>query len=170
MKKGIFFLCVVVFCAFVFRSNAQSLKFGHINLSDIIKIMPEIDSANKKLETYGKEMELIYEEMLVEYNKKTDEYQKNNGKWSETVKSAKEKEIFDIQRRLQEQQQNFQQGAQDLQQKLLAPVYDKAANAIAKVAKANSLSHVFEINNLLYFNESQSLDLMPLVKKELNLK
>ena len=170
MKKGILFLLAVVLCSFVFRGNAQNLKFGHINSSDLIMIMPERDSANKQLEAYGKEMEAIYEEMLVEHNRKLDDYQKNIDKWQDAVKSAREKEIVDIQRRLQEQQQAFQQGVQEMQQKLFAPIYEKVRNAIEKTAKANALIYVFETGNLLYFNESQSMDLMPLVKKELNLK
>ena len=61
-----------------------------------------------------------------------------------------------------------------LQQKeaeLFQPVMEKAQAAIEKVAKANGFTYVFDLGagGLLYFSE-QSVDILPLVKKELGIE
>jgi len=54
---------------------------------------------------------------------------------------------------------------------LMAPVIEKAQNAITKVAKANNLVYVFDLSagSLIYFDDAVSLDLLPLAKKELGI-
>jgi hypothetical protein len=52
---------------------------------------------------------------------------------------------------------------------LLAPIQEKVRSTITKIAKANGLIYVFDVTGLLYFNETQSTDLMPLVKKEMGI-
>ncbi|MFC2096669.1 OmpH family outer membrane protein [Bacteroidota bacterium] len=48
---------------------------------------------------------------------------------------------------------------------------DKAQAAIEKVAKANGFTYVFDLGagGLLYFSD-QSIDILPLVKKELGIE
>ena len=76
---------------------------------------------------------------------------------------------------MQQRIQGFQQTAQqDLQQKeaeLFQPIMDKAQSAIEAVAKANGFTHVFDLGagGVLYFSE-QSIDILPLVKKELGIE
>lgn len=157
--------------AFSCEVNAQSLKFGHINSGDLLNVMPQMDSMQVKLDAFAKDLGEIQEEMVVEYNRKLDEFSKNQDKWSEVVKESKQNELLAIQRRLQEQQQNAQQQYQAEQQKLFQPVLELVRTTIAKVAKANGLTYVFDVagGTLLYFNEAQSTDVLPLVKKELNI-
>ena len=170
MRKVLVFV-FIAFVAFSETSNAQSYKFGHINTSDLINVMPERDSAMKKLEAYAKDMGEIYDEVLVEYNKKMEEFGSKQNTWSETVKTAKQKELVELQRRLQEQQQSFETGYQEEQRKLLAPIQEKVRATITKVAKAQGLIYVFDIagGGLIYFNEVQSTDILPSVKKEMGI-
>ena len=60
---------------------------------------------------------------------------------------------------------------QQQQQILMSPVIKKAQDAIEKVAKANNLIYVFDISTgaTVYHDEKQSMDLLPLAKKELGI-
>ncbi len=58
-----------------------------------------------------------------------------------------------------------------MQQVLMSPVIEKAQNAITKVAKENGLTYVFDLSagSLIYYDDKGSVDLLPLVKKELGI-
>ena len=171
MRKVLLLVCLAL-VAFCGTTTAQTYKFGHINTSELINVMPEKDSAMKKLEAYTKDMSEVYEEAMVEYNKKVDEFSTKQATWSETVKTAKQKDLMEIQRRLQEQQQAFEPVYQEEQRKLFGPIQEKVRTTITKVAKAQGLIYVFDIagGSVIYFNEVQSVDILPLVKKEMGIK
>lgn len=168
MKKFLTFLLVALIAG---SASAQSYKFGHINTADLIAVMPERDSAMKKMEAFSKDLQEIFEGMQVEFNKKVADFEKNQATWSEAVKNAKQKEVVDMQRRLQEQQQAYQEDLEKEYQKYITPIQEKMRTTIAKVAKANGLIYVFDIANgaISYFNPDQSVDVLPLVKKEMNI-
>jgi len=52
----------------------------------------------------------------------------------------------------------------------MKPIVDKANAAISKVAKANGFVYVFDVSTgaVAYFSD-QSIDVLPLVKKELGI-
>ena len=89
---------------------------------------------------------------------------------SKIIKDTKQKEILDIQTRLQAFQESAQTSLQTRQNELMAPSIAKANKGIADVAKENGFSYVFNTTDgvLLYFEGGE--DLMNLVKKKLNLK
>ena len=69
------------------------------------------------------------------------------------------------------QQQSAQQDLAQLEQKLYAPIFEKARNAVSKIAKDKGLTFVFELstNPVVYYNEAQSVDLLPLAKAALGI-
>jgi outer membrane protein len=171
MRKVLFlFLCVAMGCISS-QSNAQTFKFGHINSGEIWQVMPELDSVRVKIERTEKELQAILDEGRAEAEKKYNEFQANQDKWSSVVKESKQAEIIELERRLQVQQQNAQTRLQQEQQKLLEPIQKKFKDAVDKVGKANNFTYIFDISagNPLYFNETQSSDIGPLVKKELGI-
>ncbi len=149
----------------------QNYKFGHINAQELIVLMPERDSATTKMENYGKELQEQIEAMQVEYNTKLNTYQQKAATWSAAILEAKQKELVELQTRIQEFQQTAQEDFQKMQQTLLRPVIEKANKAIETVAKREGFTYIFDISsgNIPYFNVEQSIDLLPLVKKELNI-
>lgn len=169
MKRFFF----ILFAAALFAGtsvNAQSVKIGVINTQDLIALMPERDSAESKLKVYQADLEEQAEAMRVEFNTKFDEYQKKSSTMSDLIRQQKEKELQDIQTRFTEFQENAQQDFQNVQYNLMAPVYQKAQEAIRKVAKDNSVTIVMDLSSLLYHDEAATLNMLPLVKKELGIK
>ena len=169
MKKIVLLaVCVLSFGAL---SQAQNLKFGHINNSELINLMSERDSALVKLMAYENDLRETLDGMGTEYNNKVNEYQRKRNEWAPVVIETKERELTELGQRMQQFQQTAQQEMAQMQQELMNPVFEKAQNAITKVAKANNLVYVFDtsVGALIYFDEAVSLNLLPLAKKELGI-
>ena len=60
---------------------------------------------------------------------------------------------------------------QQKEAELFQPIMDKAQAAIEKVSKSNGFTYVFDISagGVVYFSE-KSIDILPLVKKELGIE
>ncbi len=112
------------------------------------------------------------EAVQVEFNTKALDYQKNAATLSDAVKEMRQKELDGVQQRYQELSQLATQQFQKAQMDLFDPVLKKAQAAIDKVSKENSFTLVFNTANepLAYYNAATVTDILPLLKKELNLK
>jgi len=173
MKRFIGIAALTILVALMGQSAiAQNMKFGHINSDELIQALPEFDSANVKLEKFRKELVNALELMSVELNNKNDAYNKESKNLSDIVKQAKEGEIMDIQKRIQEFQTNAQTQLQNKQAELFQPVYAKVDKAIKDIGKENGFVYVFDIakGSLLYFDETKSTNVMALAKAKLGLK
>ena len=169
MKKIVLLaFCVLSFSAF---SQAQNVKLGHINSNELISLMSERDSALVKLMAYENDLQETLEGMGTEYNNKLNEYQRKRNEWAPVVVETKERELTELGQRIQQFQQNAQQEMAQMQQTLMTPVIEKAQNAITKVSKAQNLTYVFDLSvgALIYFDDAVSINLLPLVKKELGI-
>ena len=99
--------------------------------------------------------------MYEEYQTKTQQYQQKSASWSQAIRESKEKEIMDIQSRLEQTQQSLQQEMQQLQNSLQAPIYEKAQNTVNELAKAKGVAFVFEKSSMIYVDPAQGTDLTP---------
>ena len=170
MKK----IILIFFCAAAlgFAANAQTApKFGHVNTSLLIELMPERDSAVIKIQAYQKDLIETLQGMEDEYNAKVTEYQRKQNDWAPVVLEAKAKEIQELGQRAQQFQQSAQQDMQQMQQSLMAPIVEKAQTTLTKLAKEKGLIYLFDLSagTILYYNEAESLDMLPLAKKELGI-
>ena len=170
--KTLFKLTLALAVVAVCGSTASAQKFGYINMAELVTLMPESDSASVKLQALQKELGDQLDAVQVEFNTKYQEYQKNQATYSEAVNQLKTKELNDLQNRYQELQQVASQQFQKTQGDLLTPIYDKAQKAVEKVSKDNGFTLVFNVTSdpLAYYNSATVTDVLPLVKKELNLK
>lgn len=150
----------------------QQIKLGYINSQELIQLMPESDSAQVKLEAYTRELSDQLEALQVELNNKFQKYQKEVSTYTEAIRGMKEKELNDLNARIQESRQVAEQDLQKMQIDLMTPIFDKADTAIKKVAAANTITAVFDTaqGSLLYFDENTMVNMLPLVKTELNIK
>jgi len=151
---------------------AQNLKFGHINSDELIQALPQFTTANDSLESFRQELVNALELMTVELNNKSDAYNKASKTLTDLVKQSKEQELVDMNRRIQEFQNNAQQQLQDKQVELLQPIYAKVDKAIKDVGKENGFTYIFDVakGSLLYFDEAKSTNVMVLAKAKLGIK
>ena len=110
--------------------------------------------------------------MSVELNNKNDSYTKDSKNWTDIVKQTKEQEIIDLNRRMQEFQNNAQEQLQNKQVELFTPIQQKVDKAIKDVSKENGFVYVFDTGSgvLLYFDETKSTNILPLAKAKLGIK
>jgi outer membrane protein len=171
MKTTIKIFLAAAFVLLMGSAEAQNLKFGHINVQELLSLMPERDSAELRLKAYGKDLSEQIDQLQVEYNNKVQNYLQKKDSFTPAIREMREKEIGELEQRIQEFQQTAQQDFQRMQGELMRPVIEKADAAIKKIGKANGFIYVFDISTggVIYFSET-STDIMPLVKKELNIK
>ena len=125
----------MVFCL-IGTSVAQDMKFGHINSSELLQAMPESKKVQQDLEAYARQLESQMTTMSSEYQAKVTEYQTNEQVWGDIVLESKMREISDLEKRIQEFQQQAQGSLSKKEQQLFQPLLDKAQKAIDEVAKA----------------------------------
>ncbi|MDY0328545.1 MAG: OmpH family outer membrane protein [Arcobacteraceae bacterium] len=146
------------------------LKIGHLNTNDLMQVMPGVDSAGQALNDYAQNLQKQLETMVSEFQTKYDEYLTNEAQYVDAVKQIKQKELVDLQTRIQD----FQNDAQDLlakkEQELMQPFIDKAKNAIDEVAKEKGYTYILDTStgSVLYWEGGD--DIMMFVKEKLGIK
>ncbi len=166
MKK-IFVIAALALVSFA--ASAQDFKFGYVNYTELVQLMPEMDSVRVQLEAQQKETYETLGAMYEEYNNKAQQFQQKQASWTPAIRDSKMKELQEIEARFQESQQIFEQELQQMQQVLQAPVYEKAQTAVTEIAKAQGLAFVFEETQMLYIDPAQGINLTPDARKALNI-
>ncbi len=146
------------------------LKIGHANLVEILEALPETDSAEQLIEKDTEELELMLEDMRVEYNKLLNDYQENLASYSEVIRSAKERDIVEMQNRIQTFQQNASQQLQQRGTELMQPIYDKIQQAIDEIGKREGYVYILDTSKgSVVFTGETSKDIGSLLKQELGI-
>ena len=171
MKRVSIFVGLLMLVFVGFNASAQTKsKFAHVNSNDLMLIMPGIDTAQTAIQDHAKQLEDEMKAMYAELEKKYEVYQRDGGLWTDAVRKSKEKELQDLQARIQAFEEQAQVDLQAKQEELLKPIVDRAKAAIADVAKEHGYSYVFDsgLGVLLYSEESDNI--IELVKKKLGIK
>ena len=152
-----------------FAATAQDLKFGYVNYSELVQLMPDMDTVREQLEAQEKETYETLGAMYEEYQTKAQQFQQKESTWTPAIRDSKLKELQEIETRFQESQQIFQQELQQMQQMLQAPVMEKAQNTVVELAKAKGLAFVFEESQMLYIDPAQGVNLTVEARAALNI-
>ena len=165
MKK-VLKLTLAVVCV-MFSTSLFAQKIGRINSQDVVVNMAEFKQAQTQIEALAKDLQAQAETIQVEMNNKLQEYQKGAETMTDAVRQLKEKELNDLNTRLQEFNQVAQQELQKKEQELMEPIIKKANEAISEVAKAGGYAVIMETGSMVYFDEAQVKDITPEVKTKL---
>lgn len=165
MKKIVFLLALGITIGF--SAQAQK-KFGYINSQELLEKMPEARKADTALQQYGKSLDDQFRTMATDAQTKFKEYEEKGKTWTEPVKEVKEKELQDLQTRIQEFQQGAEEKVAKKRQELFKPILDKAQKAIKDVGVEGSYDYIFDGSGLLYAKDSENI--LPLVKAKLGIK
>ena len=151
-----------------FGANAQGQKIGYVDSQVIIDMMPESAKIQQDLQAYYSELQAELQAMANEYQTKMRDYEANSATMSNILRQSKEKEIVDLQGRIQEFQANAESDLAAKQEELSKPMLDKIKAAIDAVVKAKGLAYVFEKTVILSIGDS-AIDVTPDVKAKLGL-
>ena len=149
--------------------SAFAQKLAYVDFNELVMLMPEMDEARATLEENSKTNEEIMMAMYEEYQSKVQQYEQKSSTWTAAVLEAKQRELMEIEQRLQQTQQSLQQEIQQLQQQLQAPIIEKVNNVVNELAKTHGVAAVFEKTSFLYVDETQMLDLTPEARTALNI-
>jgi len=151
-------------------TQAQTLKFGHINSTTLLGLMPETKVADSTLQKFGASLESQLKTMTNEYQSKVGEFRANEATMAEPIKEAKAKEINDLEQRIQDFQDSAQQSLQKKKEEIYTPIIKKAEDAIKDIAKEKGYSYIFDTSVGVVLFAQESDDIMPQVKTKLGLK
>ena len=157
-------------------SSVFAQKFGRVDLAAVVSNMAEFKEAQTNLEAYGRDLQDQLEQIQVEFNTLYAEYEKNVATYSDSVRQLKERELTELQQRFQDFQQIAQQDMQRKEAEVMNPIYEKANEAVKKIASAGGYIAVFSTAGdqpssagLAYFDPAALTDITPEVKKELGI-
>lgn len=147
----------------------QPVKLGHIDTSELLRMMPGRDSAQVQLERYARELESTFVAMQNEFQTKYTDYLEKQATFSDLIRQSRERELGSLQDRIQEFQESAQQDLADQENKLLSPIIQKARDAISEVSRENGFTYVFDTSSglVLYFENGENI--MPLVRQKLGI-
>lgn len=151
--------------------QAQGSKVGHINVDELITLMPETKAAEQSLQAYATSLEADLTDMQTELQTKVNNFRSNESVMTELSKETKYKEIQDLDQRIQEYRQKAQEDLQNKEIELLTPVLEKAQNAITEVASEGGFAYILDSSqskgNVIY--DGGGNDIMPAVKTKMGL-
>ena len=149
--------------------SLQAQTIGKVNFNELVMLMPEMDAARETIAASQKEAEETYAAMVEEYQGKASQYQQKQASWTPAIRESKERELYEIQNRIQEFQNSISQELQQQQAQLTAPIQEKANKAVTELAKAKGITVLFDASQAIYFDDSKVLDLTAEARKALNI-
>jgi len=169
--KYIKFLTVVLLASglsLISSDLKAQMKIGHINTGELLSSLPEAKKADSLLQQFGEVLKKNGEDYQSELESRAKKFNDDSTKMPAVTKEAERKKLQDLYTRVVNYNQEAQQQLEAKQQELLTPLQKKTLDIIQQVAKENGYTHVFNREALLVVPTSD--DLLPLIKKKLNLK
>ncbi len=147
-------------------------KSGRINSQAVVIAMPETTAMQSELEALRKDAAENLETMQVELNNKLVEYQNSAATMNDSIRAMKEKEMQDLNQRMQQFEQSATQELQVKQNQLIEPILTKVREAINSVAEAGGYEVVYDesAGGVAYFSPTLVVDITNDVKAKLGIQ
>jgi outer membrane protein len=139
IKILLLILCVTI----SFAVNSQS-KVAHINSTELVSSMPEMNEAKAELEKLAKTYENDIQTMAAELQSKVKQYDTEASTQTDEENGRRLQEVQGMEQSIRQYQNQAQQELQKKEFDLLKPITEKAQAAIIKVAKAQGFDYVLD--------------------------
>jgi len=164
-------IVVLMLLALPVSSMMAQEKLAYVNIQEIFQVMPELSDVEKTIadlnEQYKKELDKMYEE----YAAKAKEYQDNLQTMAESIKTRRQGEIVDIEKRIGTFQQSANEELQKKQMELVNALRQKILTATSEIGTENNYTYIFDISaQSIAYHSPKAVDVTPLVKKKLGIK
>ncbi len=169
MLKKITLLLMLVLPMGVF---AQTLKFGHMNSTEVIMAMPDYTKAMDELKALQEQYTKDLTQSNEEFSKKYQEFLKlNKDSIPQNIWERRQKDLEDMSAKLQQFQQEAQQSMEKAENDKMMPIYQKLDAAIKAVGAAEGVVYIFDIARTpIPYVGAQSTDLTAKIKTQLGIK
>lgn len=170
----------IVLLAFVLMSvkygevqqTPKQVRFGHVNMAEILKDMPQIKQARAKMEAERKSalsnLEAKSKQIETKYVAAMQKAQA--GQLTQVEQKQVEQELMQMQQNLAKEEQALTENYVKKEQALLEPIEKKIRKAIDDVAEEKGYRYIFDSSNggfVLYGRDSD--DVMKYVKPKLGM-
>ncbi|QEC50982.1 periplasmic chaperone for outer membrane proteins Skp [Anseongella ginsenosidimutans] len=167
MKYLIKCLGVAACCLLIGNVAQAQIKIGYLNTSELIALMPETKAADSQFNAFAQKLQQTLQPMQQDLQTKFAEYQEQQATMADAVKESKEKELQDLNERIDQFQLKSQQDMQKKREELMGPILEKVQTAIKAVAASSKFTYILDSNAILHGPEGDNV--LPLVKKELGI-
>jgi outer membrane protein len=150
-------------------AKAQS-KIGYINFQALMTAMPEAKTIKSQLDIYSKQFTDELTIMNNTFQTEAKNYQAQNATMTDAARTAKQAELGDMQKRIQDYNNTAQQKFEEKSNELIKPLSDKCRAAISEVAKEKGYGYVLDSSQTQLLVSPDGDDLMAAVKVKLGLK
>ena len=165
MKK-IKILLLIICATLSLAINSQS-KVAHINSTELVSSMPEMNEAKSELEKLAKTYENDIQTMAAELQSKVKQYDTEASTQTDEENAKRLQEVQGMEQSIRQYQNQAQQELQKKEFDLLKPITEKAQAAIVKVAKAQGFEYVLDSTQGQGVILADGKDLLEDVKREL---
>lgn len=148
---------------------AQTEKFGHLDFAELYTAMPGLDSVRALYEEYALSVQNQFNAMQTELESKVIDYQSNQASMSSIIRQTKEKEIQDLQGRMEAFQISAQQDLQGKEAELTEPIIEEAEAAVKEVAKENGYTYIFNTSGGMVLFADPGDNVIDMVKAKLGI-
>jgi outer membrane protein len=170
MKK-LFKVALVAVCILLAGNFAKAqTKVGYVSFQDVVRQLPEFKTMQSQIDIYQKQFIDQLTTMNTELQTKGKDFQSQSATMTDAVRTAKQTELQDIQKRLQDFQSNAQQQVEAKSNELSKPLIDKARAAVTAVAKEKGYTYVLDSSQTTLIVAPEGDDMMAAVKVKLGLK
>ena len=170
MKK-LLKVALVAVCFLTVGNFAQAqTKIGYVNTQLILSLMPEVKTVKSQLDIYQKQFIDELTSMNNELQTKGKQFQAGQATMTDAVRTSKQGELQDIQKRIQDYQNDAQQKYEAKSNELIKPLSDKIHTAVEAVAKEKGYTYVLDSGQTALVVAPESDNLEAAVKVKLGIK
>jgi len=170
MKKLFKVALVAVSMLFVGNFAKAQTKIGYINFQGLLQQMPEAKTIKSQIDIYQKQFVDQLTVMNNELQTKGKEFQAQNATMTDAARTAKQTELQDLNKRMQDYEATAQQQVDAKTNELSKPLIDKARAALTEVAKEKGYTYVLDSSQIQLLVSPEGDDMMVPVKAKLGLK
>ena len=169
--KNLFKVALVAVCmSFVGNFAKAQSKIGYVNFQALLGQMPEAKTIKSQLDIYQKQFVDQLTLMNNELQTKGKEFSSQSATMTDATRTAKQTELQDLQKRMQDYENNAQQQVEAKTNELEKPLIDKGRAAVSEVAKEKGYSYVFNTAQTELLVSPEADDLGAAVKLKLGFK
>ncbi|MBP8849347.1 MAG: OmpH family outer membrane protein [Breznakibacter sp.] len=161
-------LVTLLFASSATLCAQSSLKFGHIISQKVILEMPEYAANEKAIKDETTKLEKQLTDMREAFQTLVGEYQQVAQTLSAEERSAREANLGERSKKIQDFYQTAQQSLEAKAKALQEPLMAKLQKAISAVGEEKGLLYIFEVEpGLPVYFSTKSVDVTELVKAKL---
>lgn len=169
-KTPLFTVALLLSAATTF-AQTPTFKYGHMNLGNLLEIMPETKKANDDLKVFTDKIAAKDDSLTKAFGAAYSKLEKDyaDGTVPPVQLEQRKTELQKQQELIQKFEQDAQQIVNAKREELLKPILTRIDEAVKMVAKESGFLMIFDTGSGVMLFASETEDVTPMVKKKLGI-